>query len=145
MSTPLKLRAEDMEDLAVIAACLQDALVHVGEMTYLPRKRRFVAAFNRFVWEAETKTPLRKHCGMHFEGVLEAKVQGFDQSGPDKLLELLTIDCAEAEDGAATITLLFAGGAAVRLEVECIDCALADMGAPWQAVATPGHPAGEGE
>jgi len=47
----LKLRAEDDEDLAVVSAFLQDALLPVAEMVYLPAEQRFVLVANRFMWE----------------------------------------------------------------------------------------------
>ena len=144
----LKLRAEDADDLSVIAACLQDALVQVGEMAYLRRKRRFVAAFNRVMWESEAapgERLKRIRSGIHFDGVLAAKAQGLDQADQGQLLEVLTIACEQGEGSAATVTLVFAGGAQVRLEVECIDCTLGDMGAPWRARLRPRHrAAGEG-
>ncbi len=139
----LRLRAEDAEDLGVIGACLQDALVHVGEMSYLPRKRRFAVAFNRVMWEsggAGGEGLERVRCGLHFDGVLGVGKQGLDQAQRRRLLALLTIACETGEDGAATVTLVFAGGAEVRLEVECIDCTLIDQDAPWPARRTPGHP-----
>ncbi len=141
MSRPLKLRAEDAEDLDVLSACLQDALVHVGEMAYLPRRRRFVLACNRFKWEeaASDGQHQRVRCGVHFDGVMAVRNRGFDPGRRDQLLELLTVRGEPGEDGAATIALEFAGGVAVRLDVECIDCNLADLGAPWQALARPGH------
>jgi hypothetical protein len=141
VSRPLKLRAEDVEDLVVLSTCLQDALVHVGEMAYLPRRRRFVLACNRFKWEAATNEgqPQRVRCGIHFDGVMAVRNRGFDPGRPDQLLELLALRGEPGEDGAATIAIEFAGGAAVRLEVECIDGNLADLGAPWEALARPGH------
>lgn len=141
MSPPLKLRAEDVEDLGVLSACLQDALVHVGEMAFLPRRRRFVMACNRFKWEeaASDGQYRRVRCGVHFDGVMAVRNRGFDPGRQGQLLELLAVRGEPGEDGAATIALEFAGGAAVRLEVECIDCTLSDMDAPWQALARPGH------
>ena len=142
MTDSLRLRAEDTEDLSVIAACLQDALVHVGEMTYLPRQRRFAAAFNRVMWESEAaagEATKRIRCGMHFDSVLAARAEGLDQAKQRHLLELLTITCEQGADNTATVTLLFAAGARVRLDLECIDCTLIDMGMPWQARRKPEH------
>ena len=139
----LRLRAEDAEDLGVIGACLQDALVHIGEMRYLPGKRRFAAAFNRVMWESEEAPGEgleRIRCGLHFDGVLGATAQGLDRTDRRRLLELLTITCEQGENGAAAVTLVFAGEARVRLEVECIDCTLVDLGTPWPARRKPEHP-----
>jgi len=48
MTAPLKIIARDAEDLAVVAACLQDALIPLNEMRYLPQERRFILVANRF-------------------------------------------------------------------------------------------------
>jgi hypothetical protein len=150
---PLKLTAMDAAELRLVAACLQDGLTRLAEMTYLPSKHRFVAVFNRFMWERlddGKSQPLdgrlyhRVSSGVHFNGVLAARLQGIQQDAKDPFLELLTITCDgadDAEDGARdqTITLVFAGGGHIRLEVECIDCTLSDMGAPWTTRNLPRH------
>jgi len=150
---PLKLTARDVEDLRVIAACLQDGLTRMAEMTYLPRERRFAAVFNRFMWEtlendvggdADGTLYNRINSGIHFDNVMSAKLQGIQGDVAYAWLELLTIACdgsEGAEDGAVdqTITLVFAGGGRIQLEVECIDCTLSDMGAPWTTQNLPKH------
>lgn len=150
---PLKLTAMDAEDLGVVAACLQDGLTRLAEMTYLPRERRFAAVFNRFMWETlddegagriDGALYHRVSSGIHFNGVLATRLQGIQRDAPEAFLELLTISSAAAEGAAEgavdqTITLVFAGGGQIRLEVECIDCALSDMGAPWTTQNLPEH------
>ena len=143
----LKLRAEDGDDLSVIAACLQDALVRFGDMSYLPRHRLFAAVFNRFRWEAEDDTaPVRGErlhqrvrTGVHFHYVQDAKSRGLERARKDDVLSLLTIDAESGKDGAAVITLAFAGGADIRLAAECIDCQLTDVGPPWATRRVPEH------
>lgn len=147
----LRLRAEDFEDLMVLAACLQDALAKISEIVYLPGRRRFALALSRYRWEREqaAKGPLRAHervtCGLHFDNVLAVRARGCDQSAPGTVLELLTIAAeplAGAEpgtEGGATITLLFAGDAAIQLDVECIDCSLSDITTPWPVSLRPDH------
>jgi hypothetical protein len=46
----LKLRAEDADDLAVLSACLQDALVPVRDLAYVADQKIFVFVANRFRW-----------------------------------------------------------------------------------------------
>jgi len=154
---PLKLTAMDAEDLRILAACLQDGLTRMADMTYLPREHRFVVVFNRFMWETlddADKSGVdgalyhRISSGVHFNGVLGTRLQGIQTDAPGAILELLTITCDGAdgdEDGAAdqAITLVFAGGGEIRLHVECIDCALDDMGAPWATQNLPKHDAHE--
>ncbi len=150
---PLKLTAMDAEDLRVVAACLQDGLTRMAELTYLPREHRFVAVFNRFMWETlddGDKAPVngtlyhRISSGIHFNGVLAVKMQGIQHNANEAYLSLLTIELegdAQSEDGAQdqTITLVFAGGGHIRLQVECIDCVLSDLDAPWTTQNLPKH------
>ncbi|CAN0498940.1 unnamed protein product, partial [Discosporangium mesarthrocarpum] len=46
----LKLGAVDADDLQVISAHMQDALVRVGDMKFQRTARRFVMMANRFNW-----------------------------------------------------------------------------------------------
>lgn len=145
MDAPLKLRARDDEDLAVIAACLQDALVPIGDLTYLAEDRQFVGVLNRFRWEvAEAARGAdayqRVLCGLRFDRVRRVRLRGVDRRDCGRLLQLLTI---EASDRA--ITLVFAGGVAVRLEVEAVQCILEDLAEPWPTRWQPSHEGAAGE
>ena len=139
------LLAEDAEDLKIISAQLQDAVTRIGDLVYLPRVRRFAALFNRFRWEdcedAKGRN-LRVRTGLHFDGVLAAKSHNLRRGDSEAVVELLAIQFVPTQDGAGTIELLFAGGGAIRLEVECIDASLRDIGGPWPAVARPRHDPG---
>ena len=141
---PLRLRAEDLGDLTVIAAALQDALVPAGDIAWLRDEGSFVMAVNRFRWEAEDATPdgedaghERVHAGLRFDHVKNVQYRNIDHGDRGKFLELLTIACDEGR-----VVLHFAGGAAIRLEVEKLACALADLDEPWPTAWKPEH--GEG-
>ena len=143
----LRLRAEDEEDLKVISACLQDAVVRVGDLAYLPKARRFVLLANRYCWENDSRS--RKPCervrtGLHFEGVTGVKSARVRQSNPEAVVELLAIRFAPNGDGAGHVDLHFAGGGLIRLEVECIDANLRDVTGHWPAKGRPAHELGEG-
>ncbi|HWI27820.1 MAG TPA: DUF2948 family protein [Stellaceae bacterium] len=139
MADPLKLRAEDEEDIAVISAILQDALVAVGEMAFLPEEKRFALVANRFLWEPPAGGPrqdfARRMTGLRFDGVRSVRRRGFNLRDRDRLLVLLAI---QAEAGG--IRLDFAGGSSIRLEVESILCHLDDLGEPWPTRWRPRHP-----
>jgi len=142
------LLAEDEEDLNIISAQLQDAVARVGDLVYLPRARRFAGLFNRFRWEDCDDAKghdLRVRTGLHFDGVLAAKSHNLRRDDPDAVVELLAIQFVPGRDSAGVIELLFAGGGAIRLEVECIEASLRDLGGPWPAVARPRHDAGAGQ
>jgi len=142
----LKLIALDEEDLSVLAAHLQDAVLRVEDMAYLRGERRFAAVTNRFDWDeasraaASAKTGfVRRRAGLRIDHVTGAKLSGIDLANKDQVLSLLTLTFAPAEAPQGTITLTFAGGGAVRLEVECIEAALADLGAAWSTGNKPKH------
>ena len=110
-------------------------------MTYLRAQRRFVLLFDRYCWEASAPElretgglpPSIVRCGMHFDGVTAVATQGLDAALRDQGLDLLTIICRRQAAGAFEVHLLFAGGADLRLGVECIDAGLADLEASRSA------------
>jgi hypothetical protein len=164
--TGLRLRAEDAEDLAVISACLQDALVSVRDLAYDRDAGTFILAANRFRWEggaggAGSGAPFeRTLCGLAFETVTGVTYRGFHRREEERLLSLLAIrpepgrsadppdgrgSAAAAPRGGMTIDLEFAGGAAIRLFAAAIRCRVRDFGEPWPTAWQPGHPLDEPE
>jgi len=144
LDNKLKLKAQTADDLMVISACLQDAVVTLGDMAYLPRERRFALMASRFLWEkpgADGDNCRRIRTGIHFEDVLEVTTLNISQDDKALALDLLAVDVIPAEETRATILLIFAGGGLIRLEVECITCLLTDMGDPWSTRCRPRHPA----
>ena len=156
MSSPLKLRAIDADDVEVLAACLQDALVPATDMSYLPGEKRFVLVANRFCWEKLPVTSLdpqagtdekgpfeRVHCGLAVEHVKKVQARGFTPGAEDdaeRLFEVLTIQTETAADGSGALTVLFCGHAAVRIEVERLEILAQDVGEPWPTQWRPHHP-----
>ncbi len=137
----LKLLALDSEDLQVISATTQDAVVRVGDMGYAREDHRFALLMNRFAWEEGGKTRQRKRAALHFDRVNDVKVSGIDTNSVEGVLELLAITFTLSDDPAGTVDLDFAGGGTVRLSVECLEARLQDLGAAWAAKATPEHSA----
>jgi hypothetical protein len=137
----LKLLALDSEDLDVISATTQDAVVRVGDMGFARADGRFALLMNRFAWEEDGKTRQRKRAALHFDRVSDVKAAGIDLNAQDGVLELLTIRFNANDDPAGTVELAFAGGGTVRLAVECLEARLQDLGAAWAAKATPVHSA----
>jgi hypothetical protein len=149
----LKLIALDAEDLGVLSTHLQDAVLRVGDMAYMPKEKRFVAIANRFDW-AKAVDMLkagrnsaegyeRRRAGIRFERVNGAKVQGFSLNDKSSALALLAMTfqpTAGPDAPEGDITLTFSGGAAIRLSVECVEVELKDLGAAWAATRSPEHP-----
>jgi hypothetical protein len=136
----LKLAAFDSEDLAVVSAHLQDAVLKVSDMTYLPREKRFALIVNRFDWQdAQKGEKHRRRTGLHFDRVMKASRHGVPLNRPDTVLNLLAITFNETDTPAGYISLLFSGGAEARLEVECLEAAMADLGPVWSTGSQPNH------
>jgi len=139
-SATLKLRAEDAEDLAVISACLQDALVPVRDLAYVPEDRTFLFVANRFRWENGLSPAPgeaayeRTLCGITFSEVAAVSYNGFRRSDDGRILSLLAI---RSDDRA--VHLEFSGGATIRLEVTRIVCLAKDLGEPWPTQWQPRH------
>jgi Protein of unknown function (DUF2948) len=140
----LKLRAEDSEDLAVLSATLQDAVVAVRDLAYLAEERSFVLVASRFRWERglrETQGTAgfeRVLCAVTFDEVAGVSYRGFRRSEDDRILSLLSIRF-ETEGNHGAIHLDFSGGAAIRLEVARIACRSRDLGEPWPTPWLPRH------
>jgi hypothetical protein len=145
----LRLAAIDEEDLAIVSAHVQDAVLKVGDMVYLPKERRFAVAMNRFTWEkaqdGSRRDFERRRAVMTLDRVLSARTAQIDRSRPDTVLELLAVNFEATDAPAGLVTLYFAGGGAVQLTVEVIEVRLADLGAAWATAAKPSHDLAEGE
>jgi hypothetical protein len=142
----LRLRAEDAEDLAVLSACLQDALVPVGDIAYLPRERRLAMVVNRYCWEC---CPEEGQADAHGERVLAAfaldhvrgvKMHGIDRGRPAHLLSLLAMRVIEDGGGGAMVEILFSGGAALRVSVDRLLARVEDVDERYPTSWRPHHP-----
>ena len=152
----LRLRAESPDDLDVIGAVLQDALIPVADMAYLPAESSFALVANRFCWESESGAAPpgpaaarrgaptgqgehhRVNAGVLFGEVQGVQTRGFDREDTSRILSLLAIR-TEAGLDATEITLICAGAASIRLRVAGIDCRLDDIGEPWPTAWRPTH------
>jgi hypothetical protein len=139
-AAPLRLLAEDADDLAIISAALQDAVAKVGDISYEPKARRLTVAFNRFRWEAGVRQRVRS--ALQLGGVLAVQTRKVRRDRTDAVVELLALTFEPAEAPGGSVTLSFAGGGDLRAEVECVDAILADVSEPWPTPRKPAHDAG---
>ena len=138
----LKFVVLDEEDLEIVSAHLQDAVVKVADVLWRANENRLVVALNRFDWEGvQSGNPeyRRRRSALRFERVLSCKCRDVNPTGKDAVLNLLAVEFAETDSPAGVVTLIFSGGAAVRLEVECLEAELADLGPSWTTGACPAH------
>lgn len=145
----LKLVALDKDDMEIVSAHVQDALVKVSDILWQPRERRFIVALNRFDWMSaveagpDDKTDYRRcRTALRFERVIGCKCRNIDNTRKEAWLNLLAVEFEESDPPGGTITLIFSGGGAVRLEVECLEAELADLGEVSVVAARPDHFAG---
>ncbi|MCC5989599.1 MAG: DUF2948 family protein [Pararhodobacter sp.] len=165
---PLRLLARDGEDLSVISALVQDAVLTGADLKYLPGARRFSLLINRFRWEnnASAQSPGRPHERVRslivIHDVLHVRQQGLDERSADTVLSLLAIEFTPSEASSAVpaepaagtdapavpgrVTLVFAGDGAVALDVECLEVNLGDVTRPYLAPSrlAPEHLLGPG-
>ena len=131
MPPQLKLIALDADDLAVISTHVQDARVQASDIIWRQGDKRLVIGMNRLDWEqtleGETE-PRRLVSALRFDRVLACKSRNIDLAAPETVLDLVGIEfhCQDAPSGSAL--LLFAQGGALRLDVECLECELTDLG-----------------
>ena len=136
---PLRLMAEDADDLAVLAALVQDAVFPANEMTWQASQRRFAILLNRFRWEDRAKADARKRAFERVQSVLvvndvvKVQSQGIERGDADMVMSLLSIAFEAGKDGMGRITTTLAGDGVIALDVECLDVALKDVTRPYIA------------
>jgi hypothetical protein len=147
----LKLVALDKDDIEVVSAHVQDAVVRVADILWQSREHRFVMALNRFDWMSAVEVnanpkiqdtrPDYRRCrtALRFERVLGCKCRNLDQSKRDLRLNLLAVEFIEGDTPAGVVTLTFSGGGVIRLDVECLEAELADLGEVTAAALCPDH------
>ena len=141
----LRLIALDPDDLSVMSAHLQDTLIPIDSLAYLPKEKRFALVGRRFDWvEAAAGGCQRWQTGLHFESVRAVARAGFEQTETDRVLNLLAIGFEAGEAPGGTIIMTFSGGAAIRLEVECVEAQMRDLGERWRCDTQPSHPVDAG-
>ncbi|MFQ5439120.1 MAG: DUF2948 family protein [Paracoccaceae bacterium] len=136
---PLRLKAIDREDLAVMATLVQDAVFPITEMSWQPAKRRFGLFLNRFRWEDMAKAekhrrPVeRVQAMMVVNDVMNVESTGIERGETDTILSLLDISFAPGKDGTGRLEFTLAGDGAIALQVECLDVMLSDVTRPYKA------------
>jgi len=141
----LRLTAFDADDLGVISAQMQDAVILIGDIRYLKRAGKLVLVANRFAWDEAglaRRAFYRRRTGLHFDRVLDVKAQHIRQDNPQAVLSLLAITFEPGDEPSGKIRLDFSGGGHIEATVECIEAALDDLGPAWETAHMPSHEAG---
>ena len=138
----LKILALEADDLPVISACLQDAVIRIGDMNYGAKAQQFVFVANRFEGEQDSnaKTGFRRRTGVSFSQVKKVRSQKIRQGVDDAILSLLAIEFVAGPDAPeGIIMLVFSGGGTIELDVECVEVQMEDLGPRWQTANIPTH------
>jgi hypothetical protein len=144
---PLKLVALDRDDMEVVSTHLQDAVVKAADIHWRPAENRVVVGLNRFDWEAAscaaqngaTHEYRRRRAALRFDRVLACKCRNLDAMQKDQVLNLLAVAFSAKDEPAGTVILTFSGGGVLRLDVECLEVELADLGPCWGTDCCPEH------
>lgn len=137
---PLRLLAEDADDLQVLSAALQDAVVKVGDIRWESKARRLTLEVNRFRWE-DAGRPERVRSGLQLGSVLAVKARNIRTGVKDAVLELLAVRFEAGEAPSGQVVFEFADGGDLSAEVECLEAVLADLTGSWPAKREPCHDA----
>lgn len=143
---PLRLIAQDADDLKVLSALVQDAVLTARDLKYSARNRRFSLLLNRFRWEDRTQAQTagrayeRVRAVLDFGDVERVTHQGLDRRDPETVFSLLAVEFvpdpgseADSPAGPGRIVMTFAGDGAIALQVECLQVHLADVTRPYVA------------
>jgi hypothetical protein len=144
---PVRLLAAEPDDLQVIATLAQDAVLSGSDITWSKKRRQFAMLINRFRWEDRAaaermKRPVeRVRAMLVVDDALAVRAAGINPAEKDMVLSLLSVTFVESEDGAGTVTLIFAGDGEIAIDVEAINLTLADVTKPYRAPSgkTPSH------
>ena len=138
----LKLVALDGDDIEVVSTHLQDAVIKAADIHWRPSENRVVVGLNRFDWEAANGSApefRRRRAALRFERVLSCRCRNLDAVQKEQVLNLLAVEFNRKDEPAGTVLLTFSGGGALRLDVECLEVELADLGPCWSTDCCPEH------
>jgi hypothetical protein len=134
----LRLQADDAEDLSVISAQMQDAVLKRADMQYDKKRRRFALVANRFAWEVLPNRE-RRRTGLHFDDVTSVKAHGFEPAQASAVLSVLAITFEPKDDLKGNVLISFAAGKQIKLEVDCLNVTMDDLGGAWATDHVPNH------
>ncbi|MEM6847275.1 MAG: DUF2948 family protein [Pseudomonadota bacterium] len=146
-STPIKLAALEADDLQVLSAHSQDAVFKVSDISWTPADQRVIVLVNRFAWEdakpRKHKDDERRRAVLQFDKVTRFQAQGISPSDKGAVLSILAILFHAADAPAGTVSLVCSGSAVLKLDVECVEARLTDLGSAWSASKRPNHRLGK--
>ena len=151
-SPKLRLLAHDGDDVGVLSALLQDAIVPGSDMNFDSRLHEFMIIANRFCWELEPCANVkssdgkpiyeRRLCGIRIARVRSVQHYNWPKARQYELFNLLAfglVDMAEQQNEGALLQFEFSGGSSLRLNVDDVDIVLADLDVGHPTSLQPAH------
>ena len=139
----LKLIANSNDDLRVISAHLQDAIVSPSDIAHLKKNRIFLIQLNRFMWEDVEKGVFRKNKRIRtilkFDNVVSVFSKNINSKDKERFLDFLAIETNILPDKYYEIKLIFSGDSVIKIRSEVIEVTLDDQGSPWESKTKPKH------
>ncbi len=144
----LALRAETPDDLTVLSALVQDAVLPITEIRWDRRARRLSLLINRFRWEDRAAAERGRRGYERVQSLLSVSdvtgvaSQGIDRTDRETVLSILSLAWEPLAGGAGRIVVTLAGDGALAATVECLGVDLRDVTRPYLAPSrrAPGHP-----
>ncbi len=137
MTIPLRLLAQDSEDLLVISAALQDSVAKIGDIRFEAKGRRLTIGLNRYRWETGSADRVRSV--LQVGSVLSVQSQRLRGTAKDAVVEVLSVGFEPGEAPGGELSIAFSGNGNLRVSVECVDAILADVSGSWPAKGIPKH------
>ena len=139
----LKLIANSNDDLRVISAHLQDAIVLPSDIAHLKKNRIFLIQLNRFMWEDVEKGVFRKNKRIRtilkFDNVVSVFSKNINSKDKERFLDFLAIETSILPDKYYEIKLIFSGDSVIKIRSEVIEVTLDDQGSSWESKTKPNH------
>jgi len=136
---PVNLGAFDSDDLGVISALVQDAVLPATEIKWLRRDRKLALLVNRFRWEDVDQAKLQRRPVERVQSLVVINdatgvaSQGINPRDADLILSILSIEFDGPADGAGQVMITLAGDGAIRANVDALDVTLRDVTRPYVA------------
>ena len=139
----LKLIAKTIEDLKIISAHLQDAIVSTANIANLKKNKIFLMQLNRFMWEDVEKGVFRKNkrimCVVKIDNIISVSSKNINQDNKERFLDFLAIETEEMPDKTYEMNIIFSGDSIIKINAEVIEVTLDDQGTPWDTKTKPKH------
>ncbi len=139
----LKLIAKTIEDLKIISAHLQDAIVSTANIANLKKNKIFLMQLNRFMWEDVEKGVFRKNkrimCVVKIDNIISVSSKNINQDNKERFLDFLAIETEEMPDKTYEMNIIFSGDSVIKVNAEVIEVTLDDQGTPWDTKTKPKH------